>query len=68
VDTVYDAVRDRFAHHGGHILSAMDADAVRKVLLKNGALNADIVGQSAGAIAAMAGVSVPAHTKVLIAE
>ncbi len=68
VDSVYDAVRDRFAHHGGHILSADEADAVRKVLLKNGALNADIVGQSAAAIAAMAGLSVPAHTKVLIAE
>ncbi|PWC30955.1 bifunctional acetaldehyde-CoA/alcohol dehydrogenase, partial [Azospirillum sp. TSO22-1] len=68
VDSVYEAVRDRFAHHGGHILSAKEADAVRKVLLVDGHLNADIVGQSAQSIAAMAGISVPAATKVLIAE
>ena len=68
VDSVYDAVRDRFAHHGGHILSAKEADAVRTVLLVDGHLNADIVGQSAQAIAAMAGLTVPANTKVLIGE
>lgn len=68
VDAVYDAVHDRFAHHGGHILSAKEADAVRKVLLVDGHLNADIVGQSAQAIAAMAGLTVPANTKVLIGE
>ncbi|WP_431854482.1 bifunctional acetaldehyde-CoA/alcohol dehydrogenase [Azospirillum sp.] len=68
VDSVYEAVRDRFAHHGGHILSAKEADAVRKVLLVDGHLNADIVGQSALTIAAMAGIAVPAATKVLIAE
>ncbi|KAA0584133.1 aldehyde dehydrogenase family protein, partial [Azospirillum lipoferum] len=68
VDAVYDAVRDRFAHHGGYILSAREADAVRKVLLTDGHLNADIVGQPAHAIAAMAGLNVPLATKVLIAE
>lgn len=68
VDAVYDAVRDRFAHHGGYILSAREADAVRKVLLTDGHLNADIVGQPAHAIAAMAGLTVPHATKVLIAE
>ena len=47
VEPVYAAVRDRFAHHGGYILSEAEAEAVRKVLLVNGALNADIVGQSA---------------------
>ena len=68
VESVYDAVRDRFAHHGGYILSEAEAEAVRKVLLVNGALNADIVGQSARTIAELAGFTVPAETKVLIGE
>jgi acetaldehyde dehydrogenase/alcohol dehydrogenase len=68
VDAVYDAVRDRFAAHGGYVLSSPETDAMRQVLLKNGSLNAAIVGQSAGTIAAMAGFQVPPQTQVLIAE
>ncbi|MBS0644810.1 MAG: bifunctional acetaldehyde-CoA/alcohol dehydrogenase, partial [Proteobacteria bacterium] len=68
VDQAYNAVRDRFARHGGHILSAAEAEAVRGLLLINGVLNAAIVGQSAARIAEMAGLTVPASTKVLIAE
>jgi acetaldehyde dehydrogenase/alcohol dehydrogenase len=68
VDAVYDAVRDRFAAHGGYVLSPDEADAVRLVLLKNGGLNAAIVGQSARTIAEMAGIQAPAQTQVLIGE
>lgn len=68
LDQVYDQVRARFQSHGGHVLPAADADKVRAVILKNGALNADIVGQSAQTIAAMAGVEVPASTRILIGE
>ncbi len=68
VDAVYDAVRERFASHGGHILSAEDLDKVRQVVFPNGHLSADVVGQSAVKIAARAGVRVPATTKVLIGE
>ena len=68
VDKVYDAVRERFAHHGGHILSKKEAEAVRKVILVDGHLNAAIVGQSALTIAKMAGIEVPPYTKVLIGE
>lgn len=68
VDAVYDAVRERFAHHGGYLLGKKETDAVRKVILNDGALNAAIVGQSAKTIAEMAGVKVPAYTKVLIGE
>ncbi len=68
VDAVYDAVRERFAHHGGHLLSKKEADAVRKVILVEGNLNAAIVGQSALKIAQMAGIEVPPYTKVLIGE
>jgi acetaldehyde dehydrogenase/alcohol dehydrogenase len=41
---------------------------VRKTILINGALNAKIVGQSAFAIAKLAGVTVPEKTKILIGE
>ncbi len=68
VDEVYDAVRERFAHHGGHILSQTEAEAVRKVILDDGHLNSAIVGQSALKIAQMAGIEVPPYTKVLIGE
>ena len=68
MDEVYDEVKARFASHGGYILSAEEAAKVRKVLLINGALNADIVGQPAVKIAQMAGITVPATTKILIGE
>ena len=68
VDSVYDAVKERFDSHGGYILKGAELDKVRAVILKNGALNADIVGQKAVKIAALAGVTVPENTKVLIGE
>lgn len=68
VDSVYDSVKERFDSHGGYILKGAELDKVRAVILKNGALNADIVGQKAAKIAALAGISVPESTKVLIGE
>ena len=68
VDSIYNQVKERFSNHDGYILSKDEADKVRKVLLINGALNADIVGQPATKIAAMAGVTVPATPKILIGE
>ena len=68
VDSVYDEVKARFASHKAYVLSKAEAEKVRKVLLINGALNAKIVGQPAAKIAEMAGVTVPADTKVLVGE
>ncbi|MBO2692202.1 bifunctional acetaldehyde-CoA/alcohol dehydrogenase [Shewanella algae] len=68
LDSIYQAVRERFAHHGGYLLSDEECLAVKQVILKDGALNAAIVGQSAARIAEMAGFSVPNWTKVLIGE
>lgn len=55
VDAIYDAVKARFAKVGGYLLNEAELDAVRKVILTEGHLNADIVGQSALRIAWMAG-------------
>ncbi|MEC5341604.1 bifunctional acetaldehyde-CoA/alcohol dehydrogenase [Brenneria populi] len=68
VDSVYNAVRERFASHGAYMLKGKELQAVQGILLKNGALNAAIVGQPAAKIAELAGISVPAKTKVLIGE
>ncbi|PCS22210.1 bifunctional acetaldehyde-CoA/alcohol dehydrogenase [Candidatus Enterovibrio escicola] len=68
VDSVYEEVKARFASHKGYVLSKEEAVEVRKVLLIDGVLNVQIVGQSAVKIAEMAGVTVSADTKVLIGE
>jgi len=68
VEQVYEAVRARFASHGAHILDARGCEALRRVILVDGALNPAIVGQSAATIAGMAGIEVPAGTQVLIGE
>jgi len=68
LDEVYGEVKEEFSERGGYILKPKEVDAVRKVILKDGKLNAGIVGQSAINIAKMAGVTVPEDTKVLIGE
>jgi acetaldehyde dehydrogenase/alcohol dehydrogenase len=68
VDSIYDSIRSRFSRHGGYILVGKELDAVRQIILVNGAVNAKIVGQSAPKIAALAGITVPATTKVLMGE
>jgi acetaldehyde dehydrogenase/alcohol dehydrogenase len=68
VDAIYNSIRDRFSRHGGYILNAKETDAVRRIILVDGKANGKIVGQSAPKIAQLAGISVPATTKVLIGE
>ena len=68
LDPIYDAVRAEFAARGCYLLSEEEIEKVRSVLLVNGSVNAKIVGQSAYNIAALAGVSVPEDTKILIGE
>ena len=66
--TLYTKVKKEFKDRGCYFLKADEIDKVRKTILINGALNAKIVGQSAYKIAALAGVSVPEKTKILIGE
>ena len=67
-ETIYDAVRAEFARRGCYFLEGEELDKVRKTIIINGALNARIVGQPAAKIAALAGITVPEATKVLIGE
>jgi acetaldehyde dehydrogenase/alcohol dehydrogenase len=68
VDAIYDSIRDRFSRHGGYMLQGKELEAVRSIILINGAVNGKIVGQAATKIAEMAGIEVPPTTKVLIGE
>ena len=68
LEGVYQAVKDEFLYRGCYFLKKDELDKVRKTILINGALNAKIVGQKAATIAEMAGVKVPAETKILIGE
>lgn len=66
--SIYDKVKAEFAARGCHFLSHEETEKVRKTIIINGALNAKIVGQSAYAIASLAGVAVAPATKILIGE
>lgn len=68
LDKVYDKVKREFAARGCYFLDLEETEKVRKTIIINGALNAKIVGQKASKIADLAGVSVPAGTKILIGE
>lgn len=68
LDSVYVKVKKEFAARGCYFLNAEETEKVRKTILINGALNAKIVGQTAFAIASLAGVAVPQATKILIGE
>lgn len=68
LEGVYEAVKQEFQYRGCYFLKEDEIEKVRKTILINGALNAKIVGQKAATIAKMAGVDVPAETKILIGE
>lgn len=65
---IYEEFKQEMAYRGAYFLSAEQTDAVRKIILINGALNAKIVGQPATAIAKLAGIEVPATAKILVGE
>lgn len=68
LEPVYKEVRREFEARGCYFLKGDELDRVRKTVIIDGAVNAKIVGQSAYTIAQIAGVEVPAKTKVLIGE
>jgi acetaldehyde dehydrogenase (acetylating) len=66
---VVDEVKREFVRNGGYFMSQAEIDAVAGVLLGPQRLpNPKLVGRSATVIAQAAGITVPAETRVLIAE
>lgn len=68
VKEVYEQVKEELAYRGAYILNKKEKDKVAKVIIVDGKLNANIVGQPASKIALMAGIEVPESTKILVGE
>ena len=68
MERIYEAVKKEFSVRGCYFLNPEETQKVRKTIIINGGLNAKIVGQKASRIAELAGVTVPAGTKILIGE
>ena len=68
---VEEAVADRFLREmerqGAHVLDPADRDRVRDTLFPQGRFDTSLVGKSATALAAKAGVRVPGGTRILVA-
>lgn len=55
--------------HDGYLLSAQESEKLGKILLRdNGTMNPEIVGRTAGYIANIAGISLPADVQVLVSQ
>ncbi len=67
-EAVYEKVRAEFVKRGAYLVSGEERDRLGALILKDGRINAGIVGQSARSIAFMAGIDVPETTKLLVAE
>src|SRR3954467_12260216 len=66
---VVEEVKREFVKNGGYFMSTAEMDAVARVLLGPNRLpNPSLVGRPATVIAQQAGITVPADTRVLIAE
>lgn len=68
VDEKYDEVVAELNKRGARVLKKADRNKLADVLFIDGRLNAKIVGQHATKIADIAGIKVPADTKILVAE
>lgn len=68
LEEIYNEVKAEFASRGAYILKKKEVEQVRQIIVIDGHLNANIVGQPAVKIAQMAGIVVPEDTKVLIGE
>ncbi|CDF57459.1 bifunctional acetaldehyde-CoA/alcohol dehydrogenase [Thermobrachium celere] len=68
LDEVYDEVKNEFIERGAYFLKGDEIDKVRKILLVNGSINPNIVGQSPQKIGDMAGIKVPDNARIIVAE
>ena len=68
-DCCAEAVKAEFKRQGGYFLSEQEAGKIASLLLRcDGSMNPKIVGKTACEIGKMAGLDIPAGTKVLIAH
>lgn len=66
---IKDRVMEEVKKHGGYFLSEEESDKVGRFIMRaNGTMNPKIVGRSAQVIAEMAGITIPAGTRVLLSH
>ena len=64
-----DKIREEFRRQGAYFLNTQEAGAIAKLLLRaDGSNNPQVVGKTAVEVAKLAGLTVPAGTRVLIAR
>ncbi|MBM6682422.1 bifunctional acetaldehyde-CoA/alcohol dehydrogenase [Collinsella intestinalis] len=69
LDSIYDEVKAEFQYRGCYFVKkGKEVEALRAAMFKNGALDHRIPGMPAPQIAELAGIKVPAKTKILIVE
>lgn len=65
----YDAIMEEFKANGGYVVSSPeDLEKVRGALFVDGKPNRHSVGQSPEKVAELAGIEIPADTKVIVVE
>lgn len=68
VDSIYEEVRREFLDRGAYLLDPEERAKVANLLIVDGHINPDVVGQPVKKLAEMAGLSVPESTRLLIGE
>jgi len=65
---IYDEFKGEFERRGAYFVHSEDLEKLRNIILKDGRINAEIVGQSVTKIAELANITIPEDSKLLIAE
>jgi acetaldehyde dehydrogenase/alcohol dehydrogenase len=68
LDDVYEEVKAEFQARGAYFLTRDESQRLGKQIIIEGRLNASIVGQPVEKIAALADITLPENTRVIIAE
>jgi len=68
VDKVYEEVRQEFIDRGAYFVNPEEREKLGKLVIVDGHLNPNIVGQPVQKIAELAGFAVPINTRVILAE
>ncbi|MBE9145416.1 bifunctional acetaldehyde-CoA/alcohol dehydrogenase [Planktothrix mougeotii] len=68
VDSVYEEVKQEFTLRGAYFLTPEERERMAKVIFINGHLNGEIVGQPVQKLAALADITIPEETRVIIGE
>ncbi|MBD2483240.1 bifunctional acetaldehyde-CoA/alcohol dehydrogenase [Planktothrix sp. FACHB-1365] len=68
VDSVYEEVKQEFTLRGAYFLTPEERERMKNVIFVNGHLNGEIVGQPVQKLAALADITIPEETRVIIGE